>query len=138
MRDDYEKSELHNQHFQSDFPQNDYQAQIENKNEPKLKCLRFSPKKIKTGTLKFDVNSAVSHNHIGNARLKNLAEPLPKSLSTIFSLIANKAAFPAKWRAKFKITFFKEGYKQNASNYRPNSVPPAVSRLLENLVFDTM
>ena len=131
-KDNYEKVELINQFLQSVFSQNNYQAQIDHEKEPKLRCFHFSSGENKKANLKLDVNKALSPNHIRKAPVINLAESLSKSLSMIFNLFANKAAFLAKWKISVIVPIFKGGAKQNASNYRPIRLLSAVSKLLEN------
>ena len=93
---DYEKAELSNKYFHFVFfSQKNYQAQIDDEVEPKLRSHQFSPSKIKTAIIKLDVNKALGSDLISNALLKKLPESLPKSVRLIFNLMANKVDFPA-------------------------------------------
>ena len=53
-------------------------------------------------------------------------------------MIANKAIFPTKWKISEIAPVFKDGDKQDVSNYRPISLLSAVSKLLEKLIFDNL
>ena len=53
-------------------------------------------------------------------------------------MIANKAIFPTKWKISEIAPIFKDGDKQDVSNYRPISLLSAVSKLLEKLIFDNL
>ena len=63
---------------------------------------------------------------------------MPKSLCLLFNLIACKAHFPTKWKVAENVPICKDGDKQDASNYRPISLLPAVSKLLETLIFNKL
>ena len=61
---------------------------------------------------------------------------MPKSLGLLFNLIACKAQFPTKWNVAEIVPIYKDGEKQEASNYRPIRLRSALSKLLETLIFN--
>ena len=85
-----------------------------------------------------DVNKAKGPDSIGNEVIKNLSESLCKSLYLLFNLIANKCHFPNEWKTSEIVPMFKDGNKQEVTNYRPISLLSTVSKLLEKLIFNKL
>ena len=66
--------------------------------------------------------------------LKDGADALATPLSAIFNLSIQQNVIPAEWK-KAKVTpLHKSGAKDNPQNYRPISVLPVVSNVLERLI----
>ena len=63
---------------------------------------------------------------------------IAKSLLKIFNTSLETGKFPDSWKAARVAPIFKDGDKSLRSNYRPISVLPVVSRLLEKLVFNQL
>ena len=60
------------------------------------------------------------------------------SLAYICNLSLNNSIFPDKWK-KAKVTpIFKSGDKSNVSNYRPISVVPIISKIIERYVHNQL
>ena len=74
-----------------------------------------------------------------NVRLLKLAAPfISQCLAYICNLSLNVSSFPDVWK-KAKVTpIFKSGDKTNVSNYRPISVLPIVSKIIERAVHDQL
>ena len=74
-----------------------------------------------------------------NVKLLKLAAPfISKCLAHICNLSLNGSTFPDAWK-KAKVTpIFKSGDKTNVSNYRPISVLPIVSKIIERAVHDQL
>jgi len=74
-----------------------------------------------------------------NVRLLKLAAPyVSTSLTHICNLSLNSSKFPNDWK-KAKVTpIFKFGDKSNVSNYRPISVLPIVSKIIERTVHNQL
>ena len=136
---DVSKADLFNDYFQSVFTQMPYRVKTDNKNVViQLSHVYFTTEEIQSSLLQLDVNKAKGPDRIGNALLKNLHKSLPKSLCLLFILIACKAHFPTKWKVAEIVPIYKDGDKQDASNYRPISLLSAVSNLLETLIFNKL
>jgi hypothetical protein len=61
----------------------------------------------------------------------------PSSIQQLISpncLLTQLQTVPDDWKAAFVIPLFKKGKKDNVDNYRPISILPAVSKLLEKVV----
>ena len=74
-----------------------------------------------------------------NVKLLKLAAPfVSSSLAHICILSLNNSKFPDDWK-KAKVTpFFKSGDKSNVSNYRPISVLPIISKVIERTVHNQL
>ena len=132
---DARKAELFNIHFRSVFTRNANVGKAERQDNVLLNSINFTIDEIEDALSELHVNKANRPDMIGNTLLKNLSKSLPKSLHLLFNLIANKAIFPTKWKISEIAPIFKDGDKQDVSNYRPISLLSAVSKLLEKLIF---
>ena len=74
-----------------------------------------------------------------NVKLLKLAAPyVSTSLAHICNLSLNNSIFPDNWK-KAKVTpIFKSGDKSNVSNYRPISVLPIISKIIERNVHNQL
>ena len=134
-RTDAEKAELFNQYFQSVFTEQTYTAEKRVAHPtPLIDIIHFSQAEIKEAMSNLDVHKAKGPDSIGKEVLKNLSESLCKSLYMLFNLIANKCHFPNEWKTSELVPMFKDGNKQEVTNYRPISLLSTVSKLLEKLI----
>ena len=60
------------------------------------------------------------------------------SLAKLFTLSLSVGCFPDNWKTACVAPTFKQGSKDERSNYRPLSVLPVVSRLFEKLVYNQL
>ena len=74
-----------------------------------------------------------------SVKLLKLAAPyVSKSLAHICNISLNSSKFPDEWK-KAKVTpIFKSGDKNNVSNYRPISVLPIISKIIERTVHNQL
>ena len=135
---DTQKVELFNIFFQSVFTQNASVGKAERLDNVLLNSINFTIDEIEDALNELHVKKANGPDMIGNTLLKNLSKSLPKSLHLLFNLIANKAIFLAKWKISEIAPIFKDGDKQDVSNYRPICLLSAVSKLLEKLIFEKL
>ena len=126
---DAQKVELFNIYFQSLFTRNANVGKAKPQDNVLLNNINFTIDEIEDALSEQHVKKTNGPDMIGNTLLKNLS----KSLHLLFNLIANKAIFPTKWKIDEIAPIFKDGDKQDASNYKPISLLSAVSKLLEKL-----
>ena len=60
------------------------------------------------------------------------------NLFTIYVVQMDAKIFPIKWKTSKIAPIFKDGDKQNVSNYRPLSLLSAVLKLIEKLIFEKL
>ena len=63
--------------------------------------------------------------------LKSIIEPISKPLTYIFNLCISQGTFPSALKRAIVVPILKSGDKSNLSNYRPISLLPCMSKLLE-------
>ena len=74
-----------------------------------------------------------------NVKLLKLAAPfVSSSLAHICNLSLNNSKFPDDWKRAKVTPIFKSGDKSNVSNYRPISVLPIISKIIERTVHNQL
>ena len=106
--------------------------QLGHSNHFKLRAVTFSEVRKMLKELK--PRKATGIDGIPSRLLKDGADALASPLSAIFNLSIQQNVIPAEWK-KAKVTpLHKSGAKDNPQNYRPISVLPVVSKVLERLI----
>ena len=85
---------------------------------------------------KFDKNKSAGHDGIGNLIVKRVANEIARPLSAIFNLSLTTGIFPDQLKVAKVIPIYKKDDNEIFSNYRPVSVLPCFSKILERLVFN--
>ena len=81
-----------------------------------------------------DANKATGSDGLPGKILKNCASSLAPSLTLIFNASLQVGVVPSVYKQSNISPLFKSGDRSKASNYRPVSLLPIVSRLLEKIV----
>ncbi|XP_066019612.1 uncharacterized protein [Pocillopora verrucosa] len=79
-------------------------------------------------------NKAIGLDKISARLLKDSGHTIVPSLTSLFNLLLQTGTFPSVWKNARVIPLYKKGDKQDPSNYRPISVLPTLSKILENAV----
>ena len=79
-------------------------------------------------------NKAVGVDKVSSRLLKDAADIVAPSLTSLFNISINIGCFPSTWKLAKISLLFKRGSKQDPSNYRPILVLPTFSKLLEKAV----
>ena len=72
--------------------------------------------------------------NISNKVLKNIINPIAEILSYLFNLSFEKGLFPDCFKVSKVIPNFKSGSSLDMNNYRPISIIPSLSKILEKIV----
>ena len=91
---------------------------------------------IKKIICKFDQNKSAGHDDIGNYIIKRVANEISEPLTSIFNLSISTGEVPRNLKIAKVIPIHKKDNPELCSNYRPVSVLPTVSKILERLVFN--
>ena len=74
-----------------------------------------------------------------SAKILQVAAPvIAPSLTEIFNMSIDSDQFPSDWKAARIIPLFKKGQRSMLDNYRPISILPVVSKLMEIIMYDQM
>ena len=76
--------------------------------------------------------------NIPNKLLKIAAEVVAPSLTKIFIQSIITGTFPEEWKEARVSPLYKNGAKNDPSNYRPISVIPTVSKIYEKIIYDQL
>ena len=85
-----------------------------------------------------DEKKSVGLDKIPNKLLKMAANVVAPSLTAIFSASICTGIFPQEWKASRVSPVYKNGPRNNPSNYRPISVIPTVAKFFEKIVYDQL
>ena len=135
---DNEKAQLLNEFFQSVFTNSDYQRTSDNSKPSKVDKLHFTGEEVQTTLENLCIGKAKSPDGLGNLPLKSLAKYLAPSLTLVFNIIGNKHVYPSLWKLSILIPIFKDGDKQDISNYRLIALLACLSKVLETLIFEKL
>ena len=87
---------------------------------------------------KFKSSHGSGLDNISSFFLKKGMPVLANGLSQMFNLCLPLGKFPEVWKMARVTPIYKDGSRNEISNYRPISVLPVVSRLFEKLVYDQL
>lgn len=85
---------------------------------------------------KFDQNKSPGHDNIGNYIVKRVANEISKPLTIIFNQSISTGVVPNQLKTAKVIPLYKKDNAEIYSNYRPVSLLPCFSKILERLVFN--
>ena len=83
------------------------------------------------------VNRAHGHDGVLVRMIKMCEESLVHPLSLIFKGCIDTGVYPDSWNKSNIVPVHKKGDKQIANNYRPVSLLPIRSKVLEKIIFDS-
>lgn len=86
----------------------------------------------------FDVHKVASPDGVPMMFYMNLAESLALPLTILFNKSLGECVFPDRWKLGFLSPIFKDGDKQDVTNYRAVSILCAVSKIFERLMFNVL
>ena len=85
---------------------------------------------------KFNQNKSAGNDNVGNFIIKRVSKEIVKPLTRIFNLSISTGIVPEKLKIAKVIPIYKKKDAEVFSNYRPVSLLPCFSKILERLVFD--
>ena len=85
-----------------------------------------------------DVNKASGLDKISARMLKGTAPSITPMITALFNMSLSTGIFPDSWKSSLIVPIPKPGDSSNPGNYRPISLLPIVSKLLEKHVYDLL
>ena len=84
--------------------------------------------------LSLKTNKAIGLDKVSARLLKNSAHTITTSVTNLLNLSIRTGTFPNLWKCSKITALFKSGDRSNASHYRPISILPTLSKILEKAV----
>lgn len=98
----------------------------------------ITPGDIINTASKLKPKQSTGQDNISNKLLKNTIEEISVPLTHIFNLSLETGTVPDEMKIAKVIPIFKKGNVQNLNNYRPISLLPVISKLLERIVYNQL
>ena len=103
--------------------------------EARFNLCKIDESFIKTQIRKLKTNKSTGLDGISVRLIKDSADVISKSLTNIFNLSLITSTFPSVWSVGKVKAVFKSGNRSDVNNYRPITILPVVSKLLEKAVY---
>ena len=81
-----------------------------------------------------DSNKATGPDGVSPKLIKEAGKSLVPSLTKLINLSLRTSLVPSQWKKANVLPLFKKGSKSDVNNYRPVSILPAPSKILEKIV----
>ena len=108
---------------------------LKNQNLTPFLLSPVTEKKISNIIISLNARKATGPNSISNFMLKEFKEELKKPLTIITNMPFITGQFPTKGRESHIIPSYKKGDKSECSNYRPISLLPNTSKIIEKAMY---
>ena len=108
---------------------------------PKSSSFKFSPllvRDVREAINKVKTSKGYGTDGISNYFLKLALPFIEHSFVLMFNMFLGTASFPDSWKTARVMPIFKDGEKDEKSNYRPISILPVVSKLFKRTVFSQL
>ena len=103
-----------------------------------LRNMAFSVNEFKDAFFSLKINKSAGYDDISFNVVKNCFGVLHKPLLHIFNLPLQTSIFPDKLKIARVTPLFKEGENYELGNYRPISVLPCFSKILEKVMYNRL
>ena len=94
----------------------------------------ISEKEVREQLLTLKANKAIGLDNISARLLKCGALEITPSITKILNMSIRSGKFPGIWKCAKVAALFKSGDRTNATNYRPISILPTLSKIIERVV----
>ena len=101
---------------------------------PSLNDLQIPVKMVLTYLKELDVNKASGSDGIPARLLKEAAEQITPSIVLLLNKSLLQGEVPDDWKLANIVPVFKKGKREHVENYRPISLLPTISKVLERCV----
>ena len=106
--------------------------------EARLTSIKFDNNDILKIIRSLNINKVHGHDGVSVRMIKMYDESLVQPLSLIFRGCTDSGIYPDTWKKSNIVPVHKKGDKQIANNYRPVSLLPTCSKILEKIILDSI
>ena len=85
-----------------------------------------------------DIKKATGLDEISARLLKSSADIIAESITSIINQSIDSKVFPVSWKRARVTPIFKSGSAHDVSNYRPISILPVMSKIMEKHVYNAL
>ena len=142
VTDDADKATIFNKHFASQTRLDTHDKPIPHITPPEhpvpsLAEVRVTEPEVLKILNRLDTSKSTGPDKVPNKLLKMCALIIAKPLSKLFNKSLQSGKFPSSWKKACVTPIFKrKGSNSDPTNYRPISLLPNISKILEKLVFN--
>jgi len=131
------KANIFNKFFHSVFTSNDDKnvPTVHPTYDPNLSELSLIPGEVLKILKELDCSKATGPDGLPTKILKDFARELSVPICAIFNASLSHGLIPNDWKKANIIPVFKKGKKSSANNYRPISLLPIISKVLERCIY---
>jgi len=132
-------ADLLNQFFHSIFAKHDntfLPPPITAHIDPNLSNITITSLEVLTQLSRINVSKAPGPDNIPTKILKDYAPLIVDSITTLFNKSLTQGKLPPSWKHANVIPLHKKGSKSQATNYRPISLLPIISKILERCLYN--
>jgi exonuclease III len=124
--------------FQSIFSNNDHLPipPINITPDPNLEEIRVTEEEVLKELTKLNPSKAPGPDGLPTRILKDCAPEITPSVTKLFNDSLTSGTIPKAWKQANVVPLHKKGSKHQANNYRPISLLPVISKVLERCVFN--
>jgi len=137
-----DKAEHLNDYFASqtklDIPNNFSLPQFSYLTDHRLEQITIRNHETLKALKDLNTNKATGPDEIGNMILKNISQSIYKPLTTLLNKSLEAGIFPNQWKRANVVPVHKKSDRSSASNYRPISLLPNLSKVFERVVFNRL
>ena len=103
-----------------------------------FKFSEIGVEKVTAGLRNLKISKATGIDMIPSRALKIAADIIAPSITWIFNLSLKTGIFVDAWKEACVLPIYKSGDRRLCENYRPISILPVISKILERSVFDQL
>ena len=133
---DEEKATLFNQYFFSVYSNKESSLSVPPLSPSSLQSIDITTSDIWKALSSLDPSKAKGIDGISPQVLQSCAVPLCEPLLHLFSSSLVTSTLPSEWKIHRVTPIFKSGDRALVSNYRPISLLPVISKVLERIIYD--
>ena len=104
--------------------------------DPNLHDIIFETNEIEKQLQGLNPSKAPGPDNLPTKILKDFAHDLAPSITTLFNSSISEGTVPSAWKHANVIPLHKKGDKHTTSNYRPISLLPVISKVLERCIYN--